>query len=223
MHLESFIDRKLFRSDTSKIFVCVGFGFFVEFTLPEALHFIEKKCNFLTGISDALTKDAANVKAHIKLVLEVCVSSISKTLSSILDVHFVAAIILSFYCRPKPCKPHPLTVLWFCCSVEQGLREIQGISDSRPDGRSEFLDIFWLVEIPRKLLPVDSALLIESCMHLNVCTATGGFMSVKSSNAHMQYYCGNELFRSIIQVKAFLLLLFPLRDCTDNRNILSTD
>ncbi|KAI4873398.1 hypothetical protein NFI96_012312 [Prochilodus magdalenae] len=34
--------------DTSKIFVAVGYGFFVELTLSEALTFIEKKTSQLT-------------------------------------------------------------------------------------------------------------------------------------------------------------------------------
>jgi len=63
-----------FRPDPSKIFVCVGFGFFVEFTLTEAVDFIDKKCAHLTSISGTLTQDAARIKAHIKLVLEVSFS-----------------------------------------------------------------------------------------------------------------------------------------------------
>jgi len=59
------------RPDPSKIFVCVGFGFFVEFTLTEALSFIDKKCTHLTSLTETLTQDAARIKAHIKLVLEV--------------------------------------------------------------------------------------------------------------------------------------------------------
>lgn len=59
------------RPDTSKIFVCVGFGFFVELTLSEALKFIDKKSKILTSRSDFLTADAARIKAHIKLVMEV--------------------------------------------------------------------------------------------------------------------------------------------------------
>jgi len=51
--------------------VCVGFGFFVEFTLTEALNFIDKKCTHLTSLTETLTQDAAQIKAHIKLVLEV--------------------------------------------------------------------------------------------------------------------------------------------------------
>ncbi|KAG9270038.1 protein UXT [Astyanax mexicanus] len=56
--------------DTSKIFVAVGYGFFVEFTLSEALKFIEKKTKQLTEYTEVLTKDAAKIKANIRLVLE---------------------------------------------------------------------------------------------------------------------------------------------------------
>ena len=59
------------RPDASRIYVQVGFGFFVEFTLEEALKFIEKKVAHLSGRSDDLTKDAVKIKAHIKMVLEV--------------------------------------------------------------------------------------------------------------------------------------------------------
>ncbi|MCJ8734708.1 hypothetical protein PDJAM_G00238470 [Pangasius djambal] len=56
--------------DTSKIFVAVGYGFFLELTLSEALTFIEKKTSQLTEYSEVLTKDAAKIKAHIRMVLE---------------------------------------------------------------------------------------------------------------------------------------------------------
>ncbi|XP_060737263.1 protein UXT isoform X2 [Tachysurus vachellii] len=56
--------------DTSKILVAVGYGFFLELTLSEALAFIEKKNRHLTEYSEILTKDAAKIKAHIRLVLE---------------------------------------------------------------------------------------------------------------------------------------------------------
>ncbi|XP_026783724.1 protein UXT isoform X1 [Pangasianodon hypophthalmus] len=56
--------------DTSKIFVAVGYGFFLELTLSEALTFIEKKTSQLTEYSEVLTKDAAKIKAHIRVVLE---------------------------------------------------------------------------------------------------------------------------------------------------------
>ncbi|TTB56401.1 Protein UXT [Bagarius yarrelli] len=56
--------------ETSRIFVAVGYGFFLELTLSEALAFIEKKTNHLTEYSEFLTNDAAKIKAHIRLVLE---------------------------------------------------------------------------------------------------------------------------------------------------------
>ncbi|XP_064156660.1 protein UXT [Anguilla rostrata] len=56
--------------DSSRIFVAVGYGFFVELTLPEALKFIEKKTSQLTTYTDAFTKDAAKIKANIRMVLE---------------------------------------------------------------------------------------------------------------------------------------------------------
>ncbi|KAK3585896.1 hypothetical protein CHS0354_038432 [Potamilus streckersoni] len=56
--------------DVSKIFVCVGFGFYVEFTLEEALRFIEKKTARLTEEANNLTKDASKVKANINIILE---------------------------------------------------------------------------------------------------------------------------------------------------------
>lgn len=56
--------------DSSRIFVALGFGFFAELTLEEALKFIEKKNKMLTETSEQLTRDAANIKAHIRLVLE---------------------------------------------------------------------------------------------------------------------------------------------------------
>ena len=53
------------------IFVQVGFGFFVEFTLDEALRFIGKKEKQLNERSDKLSSEVIKIKAHIKLVLEV--------------------------------------------------------------------------------------------------------------------------------------------------------
>jgi len=75
IQVELIVVCRVFRPDPSKIFVCVGFGFFVEFTLTEAVTFIDKKCAHLTSISDSLTQDAARIKAHIKLVLEVSLNS----------------------------------------------------------------------------------------------------------------------------------------------------
>nr|XP_033780132.1 protein UXT isoform X1 [Geotrypetes seraphini]XP_033780140.1 protein UXT isoform X1 [Geotrypetes seraphini]XP_033780151.1 protein UXT isoform X1 [Geotrypetes seraphini] len=98
--------------DSSRIFMAVGYGFFAELTLEEALRFIEKKSKLLTGsrklkaaskfsgigakmyrrkeigrwvvdfphfewlktekerLSKSLSKDAAKIKANIRLVLE---------------------------------------------------------------------------------------------------------------------------------------------------------
>lgn len=53
------------------IYVKVGFGFFLEMTHDEALAFIEKKVSVINSKIDVLTKDAAKIKAHIKLVLQV--------------------------------------------------------------------------------------------------------------------------------------------------------
>ena len=57
-------------TDPSKVLVSVGYGFYVEFTLEEALVFIEKKCNQLTTYSSKLGHDSARIKANIKLVME---------------------------------------------------------------------------------------------------------------------------------------------------------
>uniref|UniRef100_A0A3B4AZ71 Protein UXT n=1 Tax=Periophthalmus magnuspinnatus TaxID=409849 RepID=A0A3B4AZ71_9GOBI len=56
--------------DASRVFVAVGYGFFVEMTHDEALRFIEKKTAQLTQFTEQLTKDSAKIKAHIRLVLE---------------------------------------------------------------------------------------------------------------------------------------------------------
>ena len=52
-NVENYLDFVFFiflkpRPDASKIFIQVGFGFFVEFTLPEAVKFIDKKVKHLT-------------------------------------------------------------------------------------------------------------------------------------------------------------------------------
>ncbi|KAJ8015967.1 hypothetical protein DPEC_G00002200 [Dallia pectoralis] len=56
--------------DSSKIFVAVGYGFFVELTHLEALKFIAKKTNQLKTHTEVLTKDSAKIKANIRMVLE---------------------------------------------------------------------------------------------------------------------------------------------------------
>lgn len=56
--------------DTKFIYVEVGFGFFVQFTLAEAIEFIDKKVKFLENILHTNTEKSAEIKANIKLVLE---------------------------------------------------------------------------------------------------------------------------------------------------------
>lgn len=56
--------------DSSRIFVAIGYGFFVEMTHDEALRFIDKKTNQLTAFTDQLTKDSSKIKANIRMVLE---------------------------------------------------------------------------------------------------------------------------------------------------------
>ncbi|KAK6467224.1 protein UXT [Huso huso] len=56
--------------DSSRIFVSIGYGFLVEFTLPEALKFIEKKTKQLTEQTETLTKDSSKIKGNIRMVLE---------------------------------------------------------------------------------------------------------------------------------------------------------
>lgn len=56
--------------DSSRIYVAVGYGFFVEMTHDEALRFIEKKTSQLTAFTEQLTKDSAKIKANIRMVLE---------------------------------------------------------------------------------------------------------------------------------------------------------
>ncbi|KAL6036998.1 hypothetical protein STEG23_033532, partial [Scotinomys teguina] len=57
-------------SDTSHIYVALGYGFFLELTLAEALKFIDRKSSLLTELSKSLTKDSVNIKAHIHMMLE---------------------------------------------------------------------------------------------------------------------------------------------------------
>ncbi|CAD5115928.1 DgyrCDS4858 [Dimorphilus gyrociliatus] len=56
--------------DTKKIFISIGFGFFLEMTPEEALKFIDEKCTYLNEQSDLLSKQCISIKARIKLVLE---------------------------------------------------------------------------------------------------------------------------------------------------------
>ncbi|KAG2200696.1 hypothetical protein INT46_008820 [Mucor plumbeus] len=56
--------------DTKYIYVNVGFGFHVQFTLEEAKKFIEKKVIHLQGMADKHTAEADKIRAHIKMALE---------------------------------------------------------------------------------------------------------------------------------------------------------
>ncbi|KAM6928870.1 protein UXT [Lycodopsis pacificus] len=56
--------------DSSRIFVAVGYGFFVEMNHDEALRFIDKKTSQLTDFTETLTKDSAKIKANIRMVIE---------------------------------------------------------------------------------------------------------------------------------------------------------
>ncbi|KAI9199702.1 UXT-like protein [Polychytrium aggregatum] len=56
--------------DASRIFVDIGYGFYPELTLDEAIAFIDRYEKFMLRRADKLTEQAAQIKAHIKLVLE---------------------------------------------------------------------------------------------------------------------------------------------------------
>jgi prefoldin alpha subunit len=56
--------------DPSKIFVAVGYGFFVEFTLDEAMGFIDKKVALLSDKVEKLTRKISEISARIKIVVE---------------------------------------------------------------------------------------------------------------------------------------------------------
>lgn len=57
-------------TDPSKIFIAIGYGFFLEMTHPEALKFIEKKNKVLNNSADELRVKGCEIKANIKFVLE---------------------------------------------------------------------------------------------------------------------------------------------------------
>ncbi|CDH52093.1 protein uxt-like [Lichtheimia corymbifera JMRC:FSU:9682] len=56
--------------DTQYIFVNVGFGLHVQFTLEEAMVFIDKNVERLDKIADKRSAEADKIRAHIKLTLE---------------------------------------------------------------------------------------------------------------------------------------------------------
>ena len=49
--------------------VCVGFGFFLELTHPEAFNFIEKKVELLQDRVKLLEEESIQIKADIKMLL----------------------------------------------------------------------------------------------------------------------------------------------------------
>ena len=78
--LYQFLQLMICSPDTSKVFVDVGLGFHVEFTLDEAAQFIDKKEKVLTRYlllyfahipsrSDIYSNQAAQIKTRIKLVI----------------------------------------------------------------------------------------------------------------------------------------------------------
>jgi len=56
--------------DCSRLYVLVGYGYYLEMTLDEVLTFVDKKMNILKMKSQMFSKDSAKIKAHIKLVME---------------------------------------------------------------------------------------------------------------------------------------------------------
>lgn len=59
------------RPDPSRIFINIGLGHHLEFSLPEALVYLDGRISSLNSVADQLAADASKIKAHIKLVLEV--------------------------------------------------------------------------------------------------------------------------------------------------------
>ncbi|XP_050032145.1 protein UXT [Dermacentor andersoni] len=56
--------------DVSKIFVQVGMGFFVELTHEETLWFVGRREALLEAELQRVSKESANIKAHIQMVLQ---------------------------------------------------------------------------------------------------------------------------------------------------------
>lgn len=57
-------------SNPDRIFVCLGYGFYVELTLDEALSFIDKRVVLLSSRVEELTKDVSEISARIRIVVE---------------------------------------------------------------------------------------------------------------------------------------------------------
>lgn len=58
--------------DMSSILLELGLGYYLEFTLPDALKIIEARQKFLNSKLTSLRDQSANIKAHIKLSLMYC-------------------------------------------------------------------------------------------------------------------------------------------------------
>lgn len=56
---------------TQRIILYLGLNFYLEFTLDEALSFIEKKKQLLNSENEELIKKSCEIKANVKLVLDV--------------------------------------------------------------------------------------------------------------------------------------------------------
>ncbi|XP_071453363.1 protein UXT homolog [Hetaerina americana] len=57
-------------TEPSTVFVHVGYGFFLEFPLQEALPFIEKRINYLSNLANKDSKNCATIKAYIRVLQE---------------------------------------------------------------------------------------------------------------------------------------------------------
>lgn len=56
--------------DPSKVFISIGFGFFLQMSFEEAVKFIDKKVKILNQNAEDLGQKACEIKANIKFVLE---------------------------------------------------------------------------------------------------------------------------------------------------------
>jgi prefoldin alpha subunit len=65
----NFYANAVVRSD-SKIFVAIGFGFFLELTLSEAVKFVDRKIIILKKRVDELKIKISEIKADIRFVME---------------------------------------------------------------------------------------------------------------------------------------------------------
>lgn len=75
-------------TEPSTVFVNIGYGFFLEFPLPEALTYIDKRISYFTSLAKNETKSCASIKAYIKLLQESLphVQNVEKT-SNVKNIH----------------------------------------------------------------------------------------------------------------------------------------